>query len=102
MQRPPAAYFSILFYSTAQILGNVEVAGDNRKARRYFEGSTTFMESLVKILQALTYRVTELAAQDLYNANSSQIYGCFLLIFVMFLAPVLLVLAKNGITSIQV
>ena len=60
------------------------------------------METLVKILQALTYRVKDLAAQDLYSANASQIYGVFLLTFVMVLSPILVVLAKNGITSIQV
>ena len=60
------------------------------------------METLVSILEALTFRVKDLAAQDLYSANASQIYGVFLLTFVMVLSPILVVLAKNGITSIQV
>ena len=38
----------------------------------------------------------------MYKANSSQLFGAFLLVFVMFLAPALIVLAKNGISSIQV
>ena len=90
------------FYSTAQILANVEVAGNNKNARKYYEGSVVFMNSLTKILEALTFRVSELAAEDIRNANISQIYGIFLLAFVMLLSPILLVLAKNGITSIQV
>ena len=80
----------------------MEVAGDTKKARRYYEGSTQFMTSLSKILEALTYRVSALAIQDIRNANISQIYGIFLLVFVMMISPILLVLAKNGITSIQV
>ena len=90
------------FHSTAQILANVEVAGNNKNARKYYEGSVVFMNSLTKILEALTFRVSELAAEDIRNANISQIYGIFLLAFVMLLSPILLVLAKNGITSIQV
>ena len=80
----------------------MEVAGDNKNARRYYEGSVQFMNSLTKILEALTFRVSELAVEDIRNANISQIYGIFLLVFVMLLSPILLVLAKNGITSIQV
>ena len=94
--------FLSIFYSTAQILGNVEVAGDNTKARKYYEGSTYFMTSLTQILEALTSRVSQLAAEDIRAANVSQIYGIFLLAFVMMLSPILLVLARNGITSIQV
>ena len=80
----------------------MEVSGDERKARRYYEGCTKFMTSLTKILEALTNRVSFLAVQDLRSANTSQIYAIFLLVFVMMLSPVLIVLAKNGITSIQV
>ena len=89
-------------YSTAQILANIERSGDDKRARRYYEGSVTFMESLRKILEALTNRVFRLAAQDLRNAYISQGYGIFLLCFVMVLSPILIVLARNGITSIQV
>ena len=61
-----------------------------------------FMESLRQVLEALTNRVFILAAQDLQNAYISQVYGIFLLCFVMVLSPILIVLARNGITSIQV
>ena len=89
-------------YSTAQILANVERTGDDKRARRYYEGSVMFMESLRQVLEALTNRVFILAAQDLQNAYISQVYGIFLLCFVMVLSPILIVLARNGITSIQV
>ena len=93
---------NVFLYSTAQILANVERSGDNKRARRYYEGSVTFMDSLRKVLEALTLRVGRLAEQDVRNANISQAYGIVLLCFVMILSPILLVLAKNGITSIQV
>ena len=60
------------------------------------------MDSLRKVLEALTFRVGRLAVQDVHNANVSQAYGIVLLCFIMVLSPILLVLAKNGITSIQV
>ena len=93
---------NIFLYSTAQILANVERSGDNKRARRYYEGSVIFMDSLRKVLEALTFRVGRLAVQDVHNANVSQAYGIVLLCFIMVLSPILLVLAKNGITSIQV
>ena len=93
---------NVFLYSTAQILANVERSGDNKRARRYYEGSVTFMDSLRKVLEALTLRVGRLAEQDVRNANISQAYGIVLLCFIMVLSPILLVLAKNGITSIQV
>ena len=80
----------------------MEVAGNTKNARRYYEGSVKFMNSLVQVLEALTSRVSQLALEDHYNANISQIYGVCLLTFVMVLSPILLVLARNGITSIQV
>ena len=46
------------------------------------------MESLTKVLEALTTRVSGLAVQDIRNANVSQIYGIFLLCFVMVLSHV--------------
>ena len=80
----------------------MEVSGDDKRARRYYDGCTKFMTSLTKILEALTDRVSYLAVKDYRAANASQIYGIALLIFVMMISPALLVLAKNGITSIQV
>ena len=80
----------------------IEIDSDNRKARKYFEGSVKFQTTLVAILDSLTNRVRSLAAQDIYNANTAQIYGILLLTFVMILSPILIILAKNGITSIQV
>ena len=81
---------------------SIEIDSDNRKARKYFEGSVKFQTTLVAILDSLTNRVRSLAAQDIYNANTAQIYGILLLTFVMILSPILIILAKNGITSIQV
>ena len=98
----PKYILLILLYSTAQILGNVEIDSDNKKARKYFEGSIKFQNTLVQILDSLQARVKLLAAEDIYNANASQIYGVLLLTFVMVLSPILIILAKNGITSIQV
>ena len=80
----------------------IEIDSDNRKARKYFEGSVKFQTTLVAILDSLTNRVRSLAAQDIYNTNTAQIYGILLLTFVMILSPILIILAKNGITSIQV
>ena len=89
-------------YSTAQILGNIEIDKDNRKARKYFEGSLKFMATLNAVLDKITDRVKLLAEEAIYNANYTQIYGLFLLGFVMILSPILVILAKNAITSIQV
>ena len=101
-QYDPIVLTNSFSYSTAQILANVERTGDDNRARRYYEGSVRFMESLRQVLEALTNRVFILATLDLQNANISQAYGIFLLCFVMVLSPILIVLARNGITSIQV
>ena len=93
---------SYFLFSTAQILRNLEIASNNRKARKYFEGSFKFQTTLVRILDSLTKRVKFLAEEAIYNANASQIYGVLLLFFVMVLSPILIILARNGITSIQV
>lgn len=50
----------------------------------------------------LTDKVKELSEKDLTSANISQIWGIALLIFVMILSPILVILAKNAIQSIQV
>ena len=74
---------------------------NDKAGRRYFEGSLKFQATLTKILNMLTRRVRRLAEDDIYGANISQMWGIGLLIFVMMLSPVLIILAKNAITSIQ-
>ena len=80
----------------------MEISSDNKKARKYFEGSMKFMNTLNVVLDRLTGRVKILAEEAIYNANFTQIYGIVLLGFVMILSPILVILAKNAITSIQV
>ena len=89
-------------YSTTQILGNVQIDQDNTKGRKYFEGSLKFQATLTVILKKLVRRTKMLAADDISGANISQIWGIILLIFVMILSPILVILAKNAISSIQV
>ena len=38
---------------------------------------------------------------DIYGADVSQMWGIVLLLFVMLLSPILIILAKNSISSIQ-
>ena len=94
--------FSLQNYSTAQILGNVQIDIDNKKARRFFEGSLKFQATLTAILNMLVRRTKMLAEDEISGANISQIWGIVLLIFVMILSPILVILAKNAISSIQV
>jgi len=50
----------------------------------------------------LTDKVKDLSEKELTSANTSQIWGIALLVFVMILSPILVILAKNAIQSIQV
>ena len=83
-------------------MGNVEAQIDDAKGRRYYEGSMKFQSTLSAILNMLTNRVKLLAIEGIADANMSQIWGVLLLLFVMVLSPILLILAKNAISSIQV
>ena len=102
---PPNAFSglinSIIFFSTTQILANQVTDINDRAGRRYFEGSLKFQATLTKILNMLTRRVKRLAEDDIYGANVSQFWGIGLLLFVMMLSPILIILAKNAISSIQ-
>ena len=60
------------------------------------------MKTLTKVLNMLTDRVKQLAMDDINKANVSQIWGLMLLFLVMVLSPVLIIMAKNAISSIQV
>ena len=53
-------------------------------------------------MNSLVRRVRRLAEDDIGSANVSQIWGVALLLFVMVLSPILVILAKNAISSIQV
>ena len=74
---------------------------NDRAGRKYFEGSLKFQATLTRILNMLTRRVKRLAEDDISGANISQIWGIGLLILVMMLSPILIILAKNAISSIQ-
>ena len=88
-------------FSTTQILANEVTEINDRVGRKYFEGSLKFQATLTTILNMLTRRVKRMAEDDIYGANVSQMWGIGLLLFVMMLSPVLIILAKNAITSIQ-
>jgi len=60
------------------------------------------MNTLTQVLNMLTDKVKDLSEKELTSANSSQIWGIALLVFVMILSPILVILAKNAIQSIQV
>ena len=95
--------FSVLFiFSTTEILDNLISEADNKKGRKYFEGSLKFQATLNQILNKLIDRVKWLAQDEIASANISQIWGVGLLIFVMILSPILVILAKNAISSIQI
>lgn len=60
------------------------------------------MKTLTEVLDMLTLKVREAAAVELYQTNVSQIWGITLLLVVMVISPVLVILAKNAISAIQV
>jgi len=60
------------------------------------------MNTLTQVLNMLTDKVKDLSEKELTSANTSQIWGIALLVFVMILSPILVILAKNAIQSIQV
>ena len=45
--------------STVQILENVQIKSDNKKAGIYFEGSVKFMKMLNEVLDKLVYSVSK-------------------------------------------
>ena len=87
--------------STIQILANKVTEINDKTGRIYFEGSLKFQSTLTNVLNMLTRRISLMAQRDLYGANVSQMWGIVLLLFVMFLSPTLIVLAKNSISSIH-
>ena len=74
---------------------------NDKAGRIYFEGSLKFQDKLTRVLNMLTNRISLMGQRDLYKANVSQMWGIVLLLFVMFLSPTLIVLAKNSISSIH-
>ncbi len=88
--------------SSFEILGNVEATADLSKGKRYFQGTLKFMNTLTQVLNLLTDKVMDLSEKDQDDASISQIWGIVLLVFVMILSPILVILAKNAIQSIQV
>ena len=87
--------------STIQILANKLTDINDKAGRKYFEGSLKFQSTLTSVLNMLTRRISLMAQEDIYGANVSQMWGIGLLVFVMFLSPILIILAKNTISSIQ-
>ena len=89
------------FSSTSLILANKLMIIDDKAGRRYFEGSLKFQATLTSVLNMLTKRISLMTEKDIYGADVSQMWGIVLLIFVMLLSPILIILAKNSISSIQ-
>ena len=89
------------FSSTTEILANKLTIINDKNGRRYFEGSLKFQSTLTNVLNMLTRRISLMTELDIYGADVSQMWGIVLLLFVMLLSPILIILAKNSISSIQ-
>ena len=94
-------YTLVSLFSTIQILENKLTHIDDKAGRRYFEGSLKFQSTLTTVLNMLTGRISLMTQLDIYGADVSQMWGIALLVFVMLLSPILIILAKNSISSIQ-
>ena len=94
--------YKIVSSSSAQILGNVKIERDHEKGRLYYEGCTKFVSSLTRVLDMLTVRVRKIGEDDLYDSMMAQIWGIFLLFIVLLISPLLVVLARNAISTIQI
>ena len=94
-------YTLVSLFSTIQILENKLTHIDDKAGRRYFEGSLKFQSTLTTVLNMLTGRISLMTQLDIYGADVSQMWGIALLVFVMLLSPILIILAKNAISSIQ-
>merc|ERR1711981_1400340 len=95
-------YLYCISPSTTQILENLEIKADNVKGRKYFEGSVKFMKTLNQILHMLILEIDRLAAAKLHESFVSQAWGVITLMIVLTLAPILVFMAKNAISSIQI
>jgi len=83
-------------------LGNVQIDSDHSKGILYFDGCSKFTASLTRVLDMLTDRIKELGEEDLYYSMMAQIWGCCLLVLVLLISPMLVILAKNAISTIQI
>ena len=49
-----------IYYSTIQILENIEIDADSAAGKKYFEGSVKFMKSLNEVLDMLIASVSHI------------------------------------------
>jgi len=94
--------FQIVNTSTTQILENVAIDSDLAKGRRYFEGSVKFMRTLQEVLDMLIDSVNSLTADKLHESFMKQMWGVATLCLVIIICPLLGLLSKNAIASIQI
>ena len=94
--------FKIVTSSSKQILANVKIDRDHEKGRLYFEGCNKFVKSLTVVLDMITRRVKLIGEEDLYDSLLAQVWGVFLLFVVLAISPLLVILARNAISTIQI
>jgi len=94
--------YQIVNSSTVQILENVAIEADIQKGRKYFEGSVKFMKTLNEVLDMLIDEVGLLAKDKLHESFIKQMWGVSTLCLVIIICPLLAILSKNAIASIQV
>jgi len=94
--------YQIVNSSTVQILENVAIEADLEKGEAYFEGSVKFMKTLNEVLDMLIGEVGALAADKIHEYFVKQMWGVGTLCLVVIICPLLAILSKNAIKSIQV
>ena len=60
------------------------------------------MPNCLKVMDMITERIKQIAEADMYDSLLAQVWGCFLLVIVLLISPVLVISAKNAISAIQV
>ena len=91
----------VLIEGSKPILANAEIQGDYKKGLKYFEECRTFIRKTLKVMDVLRQKIAAARDTQLYAIKLGNMWGIFILIIILLISPLLLLLAKNVISTFQ-
>ena len=95
-------YFVIMCCRKEEILGNYRRNKSHEVAKIYFDNMASYVDELRKLQGALRVKIRDYVNSNLSDANHKEAYGIAILVLVLVVSPIIIILVRNAVATIQV
>lgn len=85
-----------------EILGNSQRKKSHEVAKIYFDNMASYVDELRKLQGVLRVKIRDYVNSNLSDASHKEAYGIAILVLVLVVSPIIIILVRNAVATIQV